>query len=110
MSGAMRPANTPISPSVSTISSCAGAPPDEAVVGGTGLSLLATTRDLRAGGLPDDATIRIDLGEARLLDLAGFSDLLPPRRGWSSPAAGAKSVASSKPRSVRARPAPRAAR
>ena len=51
----------------------------QAVVGGTGLSLLATTRDLRAGGLPDDATIRIDLGEARLLDLAGFSDLLPPR-------------------------------
>ena len=33
----------------------------EAVVGGTGLSLLATTRDLRAGGLPDDARIRIDL-------------------------------------------------
>ena len=50
----------------------------QAVVGGTGLSLLATTRDLRAGGLPDDASIRIDLGEARLLDLAGFSDLLPP--------------------------------
>jgi hypothetical protein len=50
----------------------------QAVVGGTGLSLRATTRDLRAGGLPDDARIRIDLGEARLLDLAGFSDLLPP--------------------------------
>ncbi len=50
----------------------------QAVVGGTGLSLLAATRDLRAGGLPDDAKIRIDLGEARLLDLAGFSDLLPP--------------------------------
>lgn len=54
--------------------SAAGQP----VVGGTGLALLATTRDLRAGGLPDDARIQIDLGEARLLDLAGFTDLLPP--------------------------------
>ncbi len=57
--------------------SAAGPP----VVGGSGLTLLATTRDLRASGLPDDATIRIDLGEARLLDLAGFSDLLPPSAG-----------------------------
>jgi len=54
--------------------SAAGLP----VVGGSGLTLLATTRDLRASGLPDDARIRIDLGDARLLDLAGFSDLLPP--------------------------------
>ena len=52
-----------------------------AVVGGSGLSLLASTRDLRAGGLPDDATIRIGLGEGRLLDLAGFSDLLPRSAG-----------------------------
>lgn len=57
--------------------SAAGRP----VVGGSGLTLLASTRDLRAGGLPDDATIKIDLGEARLLDLAGFSDLLPPSAG-----------------------------
>lgn len=57
--------------------SAAGQP----VVGGSGLTLLATTRDLRASGLPDDARIRIDLGEAHLLDLAGFSDLLPPSAG-----------------------------
>jgi len=53
----------------------------QAVVGGTGLALLASTRDLRASGLPDDATIRIDLGEARLLGLEGFSDLLPASAG-----------------------------
>lgn len=51
------------------------------VVGGTGFALLATTRDLRATGLPEDARIRIDLGEARLLGLEGFSNLLPPAAG-----------------------------
>ena len=87
--------------------STAGAP----VVGGSGLTLLATTRDLRAGGLPDDARIRIDLGEARLLDLAGFSDLLPPSAGpGSQPAARGRCMANSRPSSERAKPAPRAVR
>ena len=56
-------------------------PGDPAVVAGTGLDFLATTSDLRLGGLPDDARVKIDLGQAHLLDLAGFSNLLPPSAG-----------------------------
>jgi len=56
-------------------------PAGPAVVGGSGLSVLATTRDLRPRGLPDDGKVRIDLGQAQILDLAGFSDLLPPSAG-----------------------------
>lgn len=52
-----------------------------AVVAGTGLLVLATTRDLRPRDLPDDGKVKIDLGQAHLLDLAGFSDLLPPSAG-----------------------------
>ncbi|MEO8196675.1 MAG: hypothetical protein ABI689_08130 [Thermoanaerobaculia bacterium] len=52
-----------------------------AVVAGSGLSLFATTRDLRAGGLPDDGRVRLDLGQAHVVDLAGFSDLFPPSAG-----------------------------
>ena len=52
-----------------------------AVAAGSGLVVRAWTRDLRPNGLPNDGHLAIDLGEAHLLDLAGFSDLLPPSAG-----------------------------
>ncbi|MEO8274947.1 MAG: hypothetical protein ABI639_01935 [Thermoanaerobaculia bacterium] len=54
---------------------------DKPVVAGTGLSLRATTHDLRLGGLPDDGRIRLDLGEAHVVELSGFSDLVPISSG-----------------------------
>ncbi len=52
-----------------------------AVAAGSGFVVRAWTRDLRPNGLPNDGHMAIDLGEAHLLDLAGFSDLLPPTAG-----------------------------
>ena len=45
---------------------------------GTGLSFVATTRDLRPRALPEDLTVAFDLGEARMPDLSAFADLVPP--------------------------------
>jgi hypothetical protein len=54
---------------------------DPAVVAGSGLSVTATTHDLRPSGLPDDGKVRLDLGKAHIVDLAGFSDLIPVSAG-----------------------------
>ncbi len=52
-----------------------------AVIAGSGLSLVASTLDLRPAGLPDDGKVRLDLGKAHIVDLAGFSDLIPTSAG-----------------------------
>lgn len=49
---------------------------------GTGLSVVATTRDLQLAGLATmKAAARIDLGEARVPDLSTLAPLMPPSAG-----------------------------
>jgi len=49
---------------------------------GTGLTAVATTRDLQLAGLARlRAQAKVDLGEARVPDLATVADLLPPSAG-----------------------------
>ena len=54
---------------------------DPAVISGSGLSLAASTHDLRPFGFPDDGKVLLDLGEAQIIDLVGFSDLIPTSAG-----------------------------
>jgi hypothetical protein len=48
---------------------------------GSGLSVVATTPALELGSILDSTRVQIDLGTARIPDLAAFNDWLPPSLG-----------------------------
>lgn len=54
---------------------------DVAAVRGTGLTVVATTRDLRPGPLGDDGRITLDLGKARLDRVEDLASLVPEAAG-----------------------------